>query len=399
MRSAPLLLLLLLLPGCDALRSFKNDNPVMGPPPPRFSMAEPPARPADAAAPGDIMQVAGSTTGRARASDDLLFGSRIVATVNGAPIFMSDILETYGDEIEKARGQIAPEQYEKLVEKLVRQDLPQHIERVLLVEALKGTLKPEQLEMIQAEIDRMFDAEHVPRLKEQFKVGTKHELDIKLQEAGTSLISLRDAFGNQLMAREYVNGKVERPKLPTRQDLLQYYREHLHEYAQPTRVKWQQIQISGQGNRSAAETRLRQVQAELDAGADFAEVARKFSDGPRASEGGQWDWTQPGSLANKQVQELLLKLPVGEASDAVPGPDGFQIVRVTERRDAGHTPFEELQDQIREKMQKDAEADPSEKVLEDLYATAVIETPYELPPRGEASSAAGNRKRPGGVRR
>ena len=67
-------------------------------------------------------------------------------------------------------------------------------------------------------------------------------------------------------------------------------------------------------------------------GASFAVVARRESNGPRAEDGGRYDWTNQGSLASEKLDHAIFSLPVDVMSDIIEDQFGFHIVRVVERK-------------------------------------------------------------------
>ena len=63
-------------------------------------------------------------------------------------------------------------------------------------------------------------------------------------------------------------------------------------------------------------------------------------------------WTSKGSLVCEQLDQALFGLPPGRLSPIIEGANGFHIVRVIEREEAGVTPFLEAQVEIREKIRR-----------------------------------------------
>lgn len=83
-------------------------------------------------------------------------------------------------------------------------------------------------------------------------------------------------------------------------------------------------------NRLASQIRL---------GAEISGVARQFSKSASAATGGDIGWIQEGELGN-EANQALTKLDVGEVSDPVATPDGYLILRMSDRRKL-KTPGEE----------------------------------------------------------
>lgn len=372
--------------GCDALRN-KVDNPVMGPAPPRITgtaehgaeaghSEEPLIPPIDHSRDGIMMASADTSTVNPALEE--IADSQVVATVNGAPIFAAEVLQPYRVQLDEARRKMPEAEYHRLRRHLIARDLSRRIERTLLIETLRETLAPEQVKQLQGQLELMFERE-VERLKKQYQVNTKVGLERELRRRGDSLERIRDEVINNQMAREYLAAKAEVKQDITRRDMLEYYQQHLDEYATPARVKWRQIVVSfaRHGGQDAARRVLDQAIVELEGGAEFADVARKYSDGPTAEDGGRWDWTQTGSLADEEIENALFSLPVGAISRVFTGEDNFQLVLVTEREAAGHTPFETLQDDIKRTLQEESQREATQKVMQELMETAVIRTIFD----------------------
>lgn len=372
----------LFLAGCDSARK-KADNPVMGPPPPRTAELDRGQSPLGGQSSGSEIRLAGADEG-GYAALGTFEDTQVVATVNGAPIFASEVLEPYGPYLTEARKKLSQPEYEKFRRKLIARDLNRRVERKILIESLRETLAPEQVKQLNGHLDSMFENE-ISKMKQQLNVSTNLELDQQLQKQGTSLAKLRDEFSNQRMSMEYLGAKTKVNHDVTRQDMLQYYNEHLDEYATPARVKWQQIQVSfsKNGGRRGAQEVVDQVVKELRAGADFGAVVRKYSDGPTVSESGVWDWTQAGSLADKEVEQALFELPEGTISQVIEGQRSYQIVRILKSEPAGHKSFAGLQDEIKKTLQQDARKQATQKVLDELHASAVVETIFDKDPQSD----------------
>lgn len=365
-----------LLAGCQG-RSVKVDNPVVGPPPPRMSR-EVQVADAAAAAPTSPAGSAGLMLIDHQGSDDVLGEpGEVAAWVNGTPIFTAEVLERRRPQLAQARAQLPSAQFRMLQERMIREDLPSHVDEALLVDAVRSQLDRDQLERVEQQLDIYFEQE-IERLKEKTGAGTLAELEAQLQAAGTTLASARKAFGRRQLAGQYLQERLQEPTV-TRQELLADYRAHLDDYHTPAEVKWQQIWISyrKQGSVEAAREVMNRAVAELRGGASFDDVARRYSDGVMAASGGHWDWTQFESIANPDVAAALQRLSVGEASGVIEGEKALQLVRVVDRRAARYTPFEDVQNEIRDRLRAEKRRVAAEEILAELRETAVIETMFE----------------------
>ncbi len=80
-----------------------------------------------------------------------------------------------------------------------------------------------------------------------------------------------------------------------------------------------------------AKTKTEEALKQLTNGSSFAEVSAGFSDAPNALEGGDLGWKN-GSQMPSLFLDALKKLQVGEVSSPIRSPNGFHILKLTNRR-------------------------------------------------------------------
>jgi hypothetical protein len=305
-------------------------------------------------------------------------GATIVATVNSIPIFASDILEPYTLNLRQAEKQHTPEEVNLIKRDLIQKHMQPHIEKAVLVSALREDLDKEKMDQLDVQMEAAFKDE-IERLKKQANVGTRVELEEVLGREGVRLDTLKTNFAARQMAMFYIGQKANAKVQFSRQELLDWYNAHKEEYAIEALARWQQIRISygKSGGKTQAAKIMQQVVAALRAGEDFGKVATEFSDGPRKAKAGVWDWTAPGSLAEENVDRAIWDVEVGSISQVLQTNSAFVLVKVLERKGGGYTPFEDVQDAINEKLVTDSRTSSADKVVQDLMATASIETIFD----------------------
>lgn len=359
--------------GCEGWRTVKVDHPVLGPPPPRLSYDEPPAsniKVADASSESDGGYVKVALSDPAPLSDH-----SVVAIVNGEPIIAGELLAPYRSHFAAAASKGAPEaQIEQMKKEIISgQLLEQRIDQVLLVQALRLMLKSEQLKQMEEKLKEAF-AEENQRIMSKLGVGSKIELEELLAKQGTSLTEYEEAFKTKQLAEMYLFTKVgEQAPVVGRHEILEYYNVNRSKYEHPARARFQLIEITKTG-KPDARAKLDLALAELERGEAFPTVAQRYSQGPQADRGGQWDWLKPGEYADKQVDRALFELPVGQVSQLFESPDAYRIIKVTEREAAGRTPLAEVQEAIREQILRDAREKAVKNLFAELRENAVVTT-------------------------
>ncbi len=110
------------------------------------------------------------------------------------------------------------------------------------------------------------------------------------------------------------------------------------------------------------------VRQELDAGRDFAELAREKSTGPSGPNGGDLGFFGRGRMV-KEFEDAVFSMEVGEISDPVQTQFGWHIIKLEERRQSKPPAFEQVADQIRQQLL----VDRFDQTVERLKSSAVIE--------------------------
>jgi parvulin-like peptidyl-prolyl isomerase len=105
--------------------------------------------------------------------------------------------------------------------------------------------------------------------------------------------------------------------------------------------------------------KARQVAQELrqkiDAGADFAEVAKagaRYTDDPRAELGGLWKPRNPDSLAAPfdVLARQARSMKPGEVAGPIQAPGRFFLIKVEDKQDKSYRPLSEVQEEVRKEI-------------------------------------------------
>src|SRR6201997_2382877 len=98
------------------------------------------------------------------------------------------------------------------------------------------------------------------------------------------------------------------------------------------------------------------IKAELDKGADFAELAKKKSKDPGASDGGDLGFFTKEQMV-PEFSEVAFKLDPGKISDPVKSQFGWHIIKVGEKRNRKAPDFDQVKGQIETYVTRKAQAD------------------------------------------
>lgn len=176
----------------------------------------------------------------------------------------------------------------------------------------------------------------------------------------------------QMLHKEEVDEKISVPDPEARQ-FYDKYRERLME---PAKAKVSVIRVSqgvSDDERKRARTRIEEAQKKLSAGAEFAAVAKEYSEDWTASSGGaieQWIYegaSQMAEYAEHDFHQRVFALDAGKTSDIFEFRDILWIVKVRERAAERKLSFEEAKPQIVELLQAQKHDERSREMQNELF--------------------------------
>jgi peptidyl-prolyl cis-trans isomerase SurA len=292
---------------------------------------------------------------------------RIVALVNGDVITQSE-MEQMGTYIfqQVRQTSTAAEREEKL--KKARMEVLSHlIESKLLEEEMKKR----KIEVPERDVDAA--------ISDVLKNSgfTEAELRKYLAREGMTYSAYRQKVRDELGKMRLVSREIKSKIVIDEDEMKKYYRDNQEKFTDPLEVKIQQIFFplppdARKDEAAAVQAEARAVLEKARKGEDFTELAKKYSRGPEATEGGLLGWFKHKELL-PELETAGFKLKTGEVSELIRGSAGFHIIRVLEKKGGEPRPFAEVQFKIREDMSQEEAEKKFQEWLKDLRAKAYIE--------------------------
>lgn len=319
--------------------------------------------------------------------NDLFKPARIVAIVNGEPILAGDVLGPVNQMIDEKMASLTPEQraavseeeIDQFKEQALKQMLPGLIDIKVVYLDFMRSVPSDRKEEMQQMLEKNYDEYQLETDLKNAEVTTQAELDMKLREMGGSLAKKKRQFVEKLVAQQQIQRKIKKDEEVTHQQMLDFYEEHSDEYQVSAKAKWEQLMVkfSEFPNRQAAWEATAEMGNQVLRGAPLDAVAKRHSQGIKAANGGQYDWTTKGSLKNETVDQAIFSLPIGQLSPIIESAEGFHIVRVVDRKESGMVPFTEAQVGIKEKIQNGRRQAEMETYLKDVKSKAQVWTIFD----------------------
>ncbi|UWQ01596.1 peptidylprolyl isomerase [Aliiroseovarius crassostreae] len=115
------------------------------------------------------------------------------------------------------------------------------------------------------------------------------------------------------------------------------------------------------------EEAAKELVTKLEAGTDFAELAKEFSTGPSGPNGGELGWFGPGMMV-KPFEEAVVALEPGQVSAPVETQFGWHVVKLNDSRVKGAPTLDEVREELTAKIENDA----VEQAVQGLLEAATI---------------------------
>ncbi len=264
----------------------------------------------------------------------------VVARVEGTVITGEMLNQQLNALIQQYSMQIPPEQLQQLQPMLRQQAVESLInQNLLLREALRQGIAPTG-----QDID-----DQIEEIIAQFP--SRAEFESQLGMAGMTLDVLREDIRQNLKIQKLVEEQFPPDLEATDEEIEAFYFENPEQFEQPEQIEASHIliQLTLGETEEARAAKLAQLQAlreRIEAGEDFAELAREASEDIGSAErGGDLGFFGRGQMI-PEFEEEAFALEPGELSDVVETQFGYHLIRVSDKRDAGSAPLEEVSEQI-----------------------------------------------------
>ncbi len=182
-------------------------------------------------------------------------------------------------------------------------------------------------------------------------VGREEAFQQALEQAGLTEDELREQVRDQLPVQK-VQVRVAGDAEASQEEVEQFYEENKElQFTTPEQRCARHI-LFNKDQREKAE----EVKGQLQNGADFAELAKEFSQDPAGAEnGGDLGCLGKGETV-PSFEEAVFNARQGEIVGPVESEFGYHLIEVTEIKEQSTQPLSEVETQIREQLSTDEQA-------------------------------------------
>lgn len=267
----------------------------------------------------------------------------IVARVNNEIITRSELDKARSsaedDAKQECAGRCTPEQLQTQIEDRQKNALRDLIDQSLLVQRGKDmgvSVEPEVIKRLD-------------QIRIQNNLSSMEDLEKAVSSQGLNWEDFKDNIRKGLLTQRVISQEVGSHITIGKEEVQKYYEEHKKEYIRPEQVGLREIEVSTEGKKDSelpdlkkkAETALKRVKD----GEDFGEIAKRFSDGSTAKQGGFLGIYKRGELS-KQLEDIVFTMKKNDLTDVLDTKQGYLVLQVLEHYDEGEQPLEKVENEI-----------------------------------------------------
>lgn len=194
----------------------------------------------------------------------------------------------------------------------------------------------------------------------------KQNITVSEEEIEAEINELMESYGGEELfkqALEYygytmddikknvtVNTKIKKLVEPsitiTEEEMKEYFEKNKDSFDQEEQVKARHILVD-------TEEEAKEIKGKIDAGEDFAELAKEYSkdEGSKAA-GGSLGYFGRGRMV-ASFEEAAFSLEIGEVSEPVKSDFGYHIIKVEDKKEAKEANYEESKEKIKDIILED----------------------------------------------
>ena len=255
--------------------------------------------------------------------------SDVIATVNGEKILRLSF---------NKRLNVFRRMNQEVTDTVKMQIVDQLTKKILLKQFVEKQEVSASADDIKSEIEKIkFFLQNNPANKDK-------PLDEILETQGSSVTELEEEVSRALALSKYLESSV------TDADKMSYFDANKDAF-NGAKVKASHVLIDTRNLKTEAELKEAKdkidiVKVQIDKGADFAEMAKKYSSCPSAENGGDIGFFQRKGSIVEEFAVVAFAMEVGEISEPVKTQFGYHIIKVTEKEDGKEVNYADVSDMV-----------------------------------------------------
>jgi peptidyl-prolyl cis-trans isomerase SurA len=269
--------------------------------------------------------------------------NRLVAFVNDDVITLYELEKKIGEMTGRTPKDIRAEDEQQYIE----------IRQAILEELINQKVAQVKIEELGIEISEREIDSYIENIKTENHF-TQEELIEQLKAQGLTYEKFRTMIKDDLEQNELINYEVKSKAIVREEQIIKYYQDNIEDFKIEGQVYLASIFLMRNNPNNEEELaeltkKGEMILSRLKNGEDFSVLAKEFSQGPGADEGGDL-----GAFKTSQIDQDLLyileDLPEGGISGLIKREDSIQIIKLIKSVEEKARPLEEVRDSIYEEL-------------------------------------------------
>jgi peptidyl-prolyl cis-trans isomerase SurA len=321
-----------------------------------------------------VLAVVATLAGAARA--DII--EQILVKVNGELFTKTDLearqvvaLRQLGEQIDPTNANLGDAQLRKMLDEVTPELIVGVVDEMLMVQRgreLGYKLGDDQFTGI------------LDNLKKENKIESDEQFQAALKQEGMTLADLRRNIERRMIVSRIEQNEILGRIAVSEDEAREYYNAHLAEFTKPQSITLREILVASSveggtinvGQDEAARDKADSIRKRAIAGESFEKLAADLSDSPSRANAGLVGPLNVAELS-PDLRKLVEAMKVGDVSEPLRTPRGYQILKLESSTPPETMPFEQARERIGEQVFTDKRRVEYQKFLDRLRSEAIIE--------------------------
>ena len=287
-----------------------------------------------------------------------------ILMVNESVLSVAELLYPMREWIEQTRSVQTPQHFADQLQRRISEHIRNEIGSLLVYEKALSEFPEERREVLDQTVEREVNQ----RVSREFGDSVAR-FEAHLQSCGLTMEHYRTMVERQMLISSYTHDLLT-PQIHVRRDeLLAYYRDHAGRYSTeatrellliavpfakflPTDVTWEAASQEAQARAKLRAMRQVRTAHEALADRDFRDVAREYSRGVHAADGGSWGQIgQPLKPPYDEASGRIFEFEEGQYTEPIRAETGWYIGGCGSVIPATKAAFADVQEEIRSELE------------------------------------------------
>ncbi len=206
--------------------------------------------------------------------------------------------------------------------------------------------------------------------------ATEVEMDQVLSSQGMNREGLKKEVERSMVVDQYIEKVISPRAKVSDEELRQYYQQQPEQFRHPDLYRTSHVLVmvadqAGEEKETIARAKAEGLLKRAQSGEDFATLAKEHSEDVTSERGGDVGFTREKQLA-PEYEKAAMALDIGEISGLVRSQFGYHVIKLTGRKKAGLSSFDEIRDQLRQFLEDQKTEEQLAEHVEKLRSRATI---------------------------